>query len=82
MKVTGIIDMLTVISLKDQHPHAYVERYDGTTADLIMKIKDSCFKLPLYVSEDDINTIKDNLIQKGVYWFDENYCFEIISVVL
>ena len=82
MKVTGNIDILTVINREVPHPHAYVERYDGTTEDLIMKIKDACFKLPLYVSENDINTIKDNLIQKGVYWFDENYCFEIISVVL
>lgn len=30
----------------------------------------------------DYNTIKDNLLQNGVYWFDENYCFETISVVL
>lgn len=82
MTMTGIVDILTVINREVPHPHKYVERYDGTTADLIMKIKDACFKLPLYVSEDDINTIKDNLIHKGVYWFDENYCFETISVVL
>ena len=80
--MVGIVDILTVINREVQHPHEYVERYDGTTADLIMKIKDACFKLPLYVSEDDINTIKDNLIQNGVYWFDDDYCFEIISVVL
>ena len=80
--MVGIVDILTVINREDPHPHAYVERYDGTTADLIMKIKDVCFKLPLYVSEDNINTIKDKLLQNGVYWFDENYCFETISVVL
>ena len=80
--MVGIVDILTVINREVQHPHAYVEQYDGTTTDLIMKITDACFKLPLYVSEDDINTIKDNLIQNGVYWFDDNYCFEIISVVL
>ena len=80
--MVGIVDILTVINREVQHPHEYVERYDGTTADLITKIKDACFKLPLYVSEDDINTIKDNLIQNGIYWFDDNYCFEIISVVL
>lgn len=80
--MVGIVDILTVINREVQHPHAYVERYDGTTADLIMKIKDACFKLPLYVSEDDITTIKDKLLQNGAYWFDENYCFEIISVVL
>lgn len=80
--MVGIVDILTVINREVQHPHAYVERYDGTTADLIMKIKDACFKLPLYVSEDDITTIKDNLLQNGIYWFDDNYCFEIISVVL
>ncbi len=74
--------MLTVINREGKHPHNYVERYDGTPEDLVMKIKDSCFKHPFYVSEDDINTIKDNLLQSGVYWFDENYCFEIISVML
>ena len=82
MTMTGTIDILTIINREDPHPHEYFERYDGTTADLIMKIKDACFKLPLYVSEDDINAINDNLIHKGIYWFDENYCFEIISVVL
>lgn len=80
--MVGIVDILTVINREVQHPHEYVERYDGTTTDLIMKIKDACFKLPLYVSEDDINTIKDNLIQNGIYWFDDNYCFETISAVL
>ena len=80
--MVGIVDILTIINREDPHPHEYFERYDGTTADLIMKIKDACFKLPLYVSEDDINTIKDKLLQNGVYWFDEKYCFETISVVL
>ena len=80
--MVGIVDILTVINREDPYPHKYVEQYDGSTEDLIMKIKDVCFKLPLYVSEDDINTIKDNLIHKGVCWFDENYCFEIISVIL
>lgn len=80
--MVGIVYILTVINREVPHPHAYVERYDGTTVDLVMKIKDACFKLPLYITEDNINTIKDNLIQNGVYWFDENYCFEIISVVL
>lgn len=80
--MTGTIDILTVTNRESKHPHAYVERYDGSTADLIMKIKDACFKLPLYINEDDINIIKNNLIHKGVYWFDDNYCFEIISVVL
>ena len=80
--MTGTIDILTIINREDPHPHAYVERYDGTIADLIMKIKDACFKLPFHVTEDDINTIKDKLLQNGVYWFDEKYCFETISVVL
>ena len=80
--MTGTIDILTIINREDPHPHEYFERYDGTTADLIMKIKDACFKHPFHVTEDNINTIKDNLIHKGVYWFDENYCFETISVVL
>lgn len=80
--MAGIVDILTVTNREDQHPHEYVERYDGSTADLIMKIKDACFKLPLYVTEEEINTIKDKLLQNGVYWFDENYCFETISVVL
>ena len=80
--MVGIVDILTVINREDPHPHAYVERYDGTTADLIMKIKDACFKHPFHVTEDEINTIKDKLLQNGVYWFDDNYCFETISVVL
>ena len=39
--MVGIVDILTVINREVPHPHAYVERYDGTTADLIMKIKDA-----------------------------------------
>lgn len=56
--MVGIVDILTVINREDPYPHKYVERYDGSTEDLIMKIKDTCFKLPLYVSEDDINSYK------------------------
>ena len=80
--MVGIVDILTIINREDPHPHEYFERYDGTTADLIMKIKDACFKHPFHVTEDNINTIKDKLLQNGVYWFDEKYCFETISVVL
>ena len=72
--------ILTVINPENQYPHEYSGRYDGTAAGLKKEIELACSELDLDVTANDINTIQDELLQEGVYWLDETYCFEKFSV--
>ena len=78
--MTDSIWILTVINPENQYPHEYSGRYDGTAWGLKQEIETACNELGLDVAEEDINTIQDELLQEGIYWLDETYCFEKFSV--
>ena len=72
--------ILTIINPESQYPHVYSSRYDGTAAGLKKEIETACNELALDVNVNDINIIQDELLQEGIYWLDETYCFEKFSV--
>ena len=78
--MTDSIWILTVINPENQYPHEYSGRYDGTDKGLKQEIETACNELDLTLDEGDINTIQEELLQEGIYWLDETYCFEKFSV--
>ena len=78
--MTDSIWILTVINPENEYPHMYTSRYDGTAGGLKKEIETANSELYLDLTEEDINTIQEELLQEGIYWLNEVYCFEKFSV--